>query len=168
MCACAGFAGGSHFSVTGGASNYLCLPRDPQWGSHNEVANGLGEVWGAEYETSSFPFTLRPDGPTTLASQNVPCAVCLPRGRPSALMIPGRMECYHGWTREYHGYLASGAKTHKGRAEYACVDEAPEADAAGYRDENGALFYSVDAVCGSLPCPPYVNGRELTCVVCSK
>ncbi len=30
------------------------------------------------------------------------------------------------------------------------------------------LFYNVEAVCGSLPCPNYVNGWEITCVVCTK
>jgi hypothetical protein len=26
----------------------------------------------------------------------------------------------------------------------------------------------VEGVCGSLPCPPYVPRREITCVVCTK
>ncbi|ELU03540.1 hypothetical protein CAPTEDRAFT_175203 [Capitella teleta] len=163
-----GFVGGSSFLSTGGASDYLCLPSDPQWGSYNEVANGLGEVWGAEYETASFPFTLRNEGPSTLQNQNVPCAVCRAKTRASVLMVPARQECHEGWTREYSGYLTSGHKAHKGRYQYTCMDAAPGSDVAGYRDENGALFYSVDGVCGSLPCPPYINGRELTCVVCTK
>ncbi|XP_052834217.1 uncharacterized protein LOC128251410, partial [Octopus bimaculoides] len=42
------------------------------------------------------------------------------------------------------------------------VDYAPEADPAGYRDDDGVRLYFVQAACGSLPCPPYVNGQELT------
>ena len=34
--------------------------------------------------------------------------------------------------------------------------------------KNGALLYLVEGVCGTLPCLPYVNGRELTCAVCTK
>ena len=40
--------------------------------------------------------------------------------------------------------------------------------AGGQDNKNGALFYPVEAVCGSLPCPRYVNGWELTCAVCTK
>lgn len=69
---------------------------------------------------------------------------------------------------EYKGYLVSGAKTHKARTQYICMDGEPEAEESGYRNEEGTLFYSVDGVCGSLPCPPYIAGRELTCVVCTK
>ncbi|ELT88151.1 hypothetical protein CAPTEDRAFT_216938 [Capitella teleta] len=85
--------GGINFDSTGGSSDYLCLPSDPQWGSYNEVTNGLGEVWGAEYKTASFPFTLRNEGPSTLQNQNVPCACCMqsqdPCKRPDGASSPG-------------------------------------------------------------------------------
>ena len=45
------------------------------------------------------------------------------------------------------------------------MDQDPEADKAGYRDENIALFYQTE---GTLPCPPYANRIELTCVVYTK
>lgn len=163
-----GYVGGSYYNSTGGASDYLCLPTDPQWGSYNEVRNMMGEVWGAEYETANFPFTLPEGSPKTLLSQNVPCAVCRAATRTTALMVPARMECFPGWTKEYWGYLMTSANYHAGRNQYACVDAHPESLRAGYRREYGVLFYPVDAVCGSLPCPPYINGRELTCVVCTK
>ena len=37
-------------------------------------------------------------------------------------------------------------------------------------DQNGRLLYAVEASChaNSLPCPPYVQGREIACVVCTK
>ncbi|ELU17986.1 hypothetical protein CAPTEDRAFT_123060, partial [Capitella teleta] len=96
------------------------------------------------------------------------CAVCRAKTRASVLMVPARQECHEGWTREYSGYLTSGYKGHAGRFQYACMDAAPEVLAAGHLNEDGALFYHVEGVCGSLPCPPYINGRELTCVVCTK
>ena len=56
----------------------------------------------------------------------------------------------------------------KGRTTYVCLDGDPEVRAGGGADMNGALFYNTEAACGSLPCPPFVQGREITCVVCSK
>ncbi len=83
-------------------------------------------------------------------------------------MIPARSQCYRDWHEEHHGYLMAAHHTNKGRTQFVCVDNEPEADNAGYRNENGVLFYQVEGVCGSLPCPPYAAGKELTCVVCTK
>ena len=60
----------------------------------------------------------------------------------------------------YHGH-AAGTK-------YTCVDSHPDTLHGGQTNKNGYLFFLVEARCGSLKCPPYVEGRELTCVVCSK
>ena len=53
--------------------------------------------------------------------------------------------------------------TLKGRTTYVCVDNAPEVIEGGAEDKDG-----VEAACGSLPCPSYVQGWEITCVVCTK
>ena len=103
-----------------------------------------------------------------LIQHNVPCAVCRSTTRRTVLMIPARNECYRDWRMEYTGFLMASHHTHVGRTEFVCVDGEPEADQAGFRDENGVLFYHVEGACGSLPCPPYDNGKELTCVVCTK
>ena len=60
----------------------------------------------------------------------------------------------------YHGHVAGTM--------YTCVDKNPDTLHGGQTNKNGYLFYAVEARCGSLKCPPYVEGRELTCVVCSK
>ena len=52
--------------------------------------------------------------------------------------------------------------------DYVCIDHAPEADKAGYEEKGGALLGPVAAICGSLPCPGYIEGKRLTCVVCSQ
>ena len=161
-----GYAGGTHYATQGGASDYLCMPQDPQWGKYNDAAdNSGGEVWGAEYELG----TDIPYNRARLHNQNVPCAVCRAKTRATTLMIPGRQDCYCGWTKEYSGYLMTEYKGHQ-RRQYACMDADPEVLEGGsvHENQNGALFYPVEARCGSLPCPPYGNGRELTCVVCSK
>ena len=163
-----GIAGGSNFEQSGGGSNYLCLPKHPQWGRHKDSWDNQAFVYGAEYQpaTGSFPFSSK--NAEGLKDHNVPCAVCRSKRRSSLLMIPAFTECVHGWTKEYGGYLTAGHHAHKGRTEYVCMDGDPEADPAGYRDEDGALFFAVEAACGSLPCPNYVGGREITCVVCTK
>eukprot|EP00106_Octopus_bimaculoides_P016378 XP_014783820.1 PREDICTED: uncharacterized protein LOC106878958 [Octopus bimaculoides] len=84
------------------------------------------------------------------------------------MMLPARTKCYPGWTIEYYGYLMSEYDYSHSRHEYVCVDHAPEINPKSYKNLNGASMYIVQAMCGSLPCPPYENGQELSCVVCSK
>ena len=64
---------------------------------------------------------------------------------------------------EYH--------THKGRTMFVCLDK----DAEVLRGEEaatlGALMYHTVVNCGArfgIPCPPYVNQKDLACVVCTK
>ena len=102
-----------------------------------------------------------------LLQYNVPCAVCHVTDRQVKLMIPARKQCPVGWTREYHGYLTTGADIYH-QSTFECMDEAPEVIGTA-RNENGALFYTVEGDCShSLPCPNYVNGWALTCAVCTK
>uniref|UniRef100_A0A0L8G714 Uncharacterized protein n=2 Tax=Octopus bimaculoides TaxID=37653 RepID=A0A0L8G714_OCTBM len=83
------------------------------------------------------------------------------------MMLPARTVCYSDWKTEYSGYLMAEANKHNGRNEYVCVDYAPETIAASNASEDAALLYFVQTVCGSLPWS-YINGLELTCVVCTK
>ena len=50
-----------------------------------------------------------------------------------------------------------------------CMDVTlkPTTGSAG-TNEDGLLFYFVEGRCGSLPCPPYDNTKELSCAVCTK
>ena len=103
-----------------------------------------------------------------MVGHDVPCAVCRSTERVTSMMIPGRHVCYSGWHQEYSGYLMAGYHGHKSGTEYVCVDDDPEMEQGDSRDDNGALLDTVEGICGSLPCPPYVNGREITCTVCTK
>lgn len=69
---------------------------------------------------------------------------------------------------EYHGNLMAGYFGHSAGSMYTCVDEHPDTLHGGHANKNGRLLYSVEAQCGSLRCPPYKEGRELVCAVCSK
>ncbi|KAJ8314242.1 hypothetical protein KUTeg_008803 [Tegillarca granosa] len=153
-----GFAGGSHYTHGGGAAEYVCLPRDPEFGVQQNVG-AYGYIYGAEYQTNYF-------GPAE--DQDVPCAVCRSLTGTSVIMIPAKSTCYPNWKREYHGRLASGYFGHTSASQYVCVDETPEAVIGGNSNSDGKLFYPVKAECGSLECPPYQNDKEVLCVVCTQ
>lgn len=83
-------------------------------------------------------------------------------------IIAATKRCKEGWKLEYHGYLMAGYHGHYAGTSYTCIDKDPESlHGGGNVNSNGYLFYLVEARCGSLKCPPYVEGRELVCVVCS-
>ena len=129
-------------------------------------------IYGVEYRNGDKDFTpLR-----ELHGHDAPCAACLARRRSTVLMIPGTIRCPvtrgGNWTREYIGYLMA-AKKGFDRTSYICVDVNAES-AIGSSDayQQGGLLYPVEGYCnvnagGGLPCGPYVDGNELTCVVCT-
>src|SRR6218665_4075162 len=154
-----GLAGGSFWDHTGGGSNYLCLPLQPIWKNYNEGAVKVSQLFGSEYQWPTG-FKLNNNHYLPLHDNNVPCVVCRSYTKSSVITVPARNQCYSGWSTEYTGYLMSENSWHKGRTEFVCMDEEPETHPYGYRNEDGALFYNVEGVCGSLPCPPYVARRE--------
>ena len=166
-----GYAAGSSYTTPeiGSGSNYLCLPDDPQWRTYIDGDQIGGSIAGVEYELfdhNNNVFSKTNNDGNQLANNPAPCALCYVRGRSTVAMIPARTQCPDGWSTEYAGYLASAQDSHK-RSSYNCWDEAPEV-AVGGTSQNQALVYPVEVKCGSLPCSLYPDGRELTCVVCSK
>ena len=77
-----GRAGGSRYTGTGGATNYLCMPDNPDYLQYYSVVDNPNFVYGVEY----FPFGGQPM--TNVWAHNVPCAVCMAVSRCSLLMIP--------------------------------------------------------------------------------
>ncbi|KAK2179636.1 hypothetical protein NP493_478g00012, partial [Ridgeia piscesae] len=164
-----GVAGGTFYSTKGGGTNYQCLPWEPEWGKHTDGLTSGAYMHGAEYDvnTASSPFR-KTNFAGNLYQYSVPCAVCHVTDRQVKVMIPAKKQCPTGWTREYHGYLCTGGDIYH-QSTFECVDEEPEVIEGTPGNENGALFFNVEAACGhSLPCPKYVHGWALTCVVCTK
>ncbi|XP_052820146.1 uncharacterized protein LOC128245970, partial [Mya arenaria] len=164
----AGYTAGSSWDLHG-AADYLCLTSQPIWGVYNDGRSSAG-IYGTEYQFHEQGFThLGAEFfEKALGDHDAPCAVCR-TSRETTLMIPGRNQCYPGWTKEYAGYLVSGEYAGAlSVTNYACLDASAETENSDYPDKNGRLMYIVESVCGSLPCPPYVQYREITCVVCSK
>ncbi|XP_061180462.1 short-chain collagen C4-like [Saccostrea echinata] len=158
-----GFVGGSQGGDRGAAVDTLCLPRDPEWDIYTDGIDGdRAYVYGAEYQTYTFTGYL-----SSYHNHDVPCAVCLVRSRSVVKVFPARNTCYRGWTLEYQGYLMAGFYNQHAGTTYTCVDKQPDVLDGGQTSRNGHLFYPVEARCGALKCPPYVEGRELVCAVCS-
>ena len=157
--------GGEHDGHPGGGANYLCLPHNPKYDKYKDGHQYAGYVYGTEYEVSQYngdPFK------RNLNDHDAPCVVCFVKSRGSMLMMPARNDCPSGWTEEYHGYLMTSRYSHKHSRNFVCVDRDPEYVPGSHANKDGALLYPVEGACGSLPCLPYVSGRELTCAVCTK
>ena len=82
-------------------------------------------------------------------------------------MIPGKVTCPTSWTREYFGYLVANYYGHH-RTTFECLDVNAEAVPGTAADRDGALFYLTEVFCNGIDCPPYAEGNELSCVVCTK
>ena len=152
-----GIMGGEGYNHPGGGANYLCLPHNPKYDKYKDGHQDAGYVYGTEYEVSQYsgdPFK------RSIHNHDAPCVVCFAKSRGSMLMMPARNDCPSGWTEEYHD--------HKHSRNFVCVDGDPEYVPGTHANKDGALLYAVEGVCGSLPCLPYVSGRELTCAVCTK
>ena len=117
----AGRAGGTDYSQSGGAANYLCMPGDPDYLRYQSGVQGHNYVYGAEYETGGGPLSAVHD-------HNVPCAVCYASTRAAVAMIPAKTRCPSTWTLEYSGYLMSDASrwSNHHRTMYECVDNNPD------------------------------------------
>ncbi|XP_065841831.1 short-chain collagen C4-like [Oscarella lobularis] len=136
-----GRAGGAGHGTSGGGSSYQCLPKQPIYdGYYTGSGQTYSYMYNAEYEVYKF----NPFAPHVQRDDDVPCVVCLVRGKTALLMIPARNVCPSGWRREYYGYLmASSNGGHSN--DYACVDRNAEAVPGTRNAETGAQMYFVDA-----------------------
>jgi len=121
-------------------------------------------IHGTEYELhSAAPLTS-----SVSDENNVPCAVCFASSRAAVVMIPAKTTCPSNWTTEYIGYLMSTHHTGGHRSMYECVDKNAESLPNSGGNQNGAELWHVEVDCGyQIPCPPYVEEKELTCIVCT-
>ena len=156
----AGRAGGSSHSHSGGG-NPQCLPLDPNFYKTVREAQNWAYMYGAEYkETNGLVAKSH--------NTDVPCAVCYVPTRNALYMIPAKYTCPSGWTREYFGYLMSEHSDHH-TSQFSCVDHSLiPVTGSSHNYDDSLLFYTVEGVCGSLPCPPYSRDKELSCAVCTK
>ncbi|KAK7504447.1 hypothetical protein BaRGS_00004313 [Batillaria attramentaria] len=151
-----GFAGGSSFlQEVGGGANRLCLTLQPQFDTAATLSGYHARMYGSEYYIQGHDYT------------DVPCAVCR-APHPTTLMVPGTLTCPSGWVTQYTGHITATHYAYKGASEFLCLDGQPEEREHSNGHERAAFFEYALTVCGSLPCPPYQNGKVITCAVCSK
>ena len=81
-------------------------------------------------------------------------------------MIHVKTVCPFSWIREYYGYLMAADNALR-RTKHECVDHSPQSIHGSASNTDGAMFNHVEARCHGI-CPPYTDGRELTCTVCTK
>ena len=158
-----GRAAGSRYNVKGGTSDYLCLPDNPQYGStYNMYAN---QLYGVEYRTW-------PTSSIRAEHDNMPCVVCYVATRSAMFVQQASYLCPSGWSREYYGYMMSDRidSNREGRTSALCVDANAEAvpGTSTRTHPAQAYFLSVECTNSELLCSPYVDGRILSCAVCTK
>ena len=121
--------------------NYLCLPRQPEWGNRIDGMNAWhSKLYGSEYEHTLPPiFSLHNNGGQSLYNIDALCAMCFVPNRSAQIMIPAKRTCPEGWTMEFRGYLATDMNQFSSK-DFVCLDEAPEGLTGSYADNNGALF----------------------------
>ena len=156
-----GRAGGSDHKEKGGGSNLLCLPLDPNYLLYEpESSDKRSYMYGTEYQDTNTLVANTDDA-------DAPCAVCYVATRTTLYMIPAKYTCPNNWTTEYYGYLMAEHYNHY-RSEFSCVDKSLKTVIGSIENVLGARFFPVEGRCGSLPCPPYEETKELTCAVCTK
>jgi len=173
-----GYITGAYYNQEGSGGNFLCAHEHPVWGKNNVpgMQSYTGLLYGTEYEIwsqygypNNNPFQSDNARGADLNNRDVFCVLCYVPNSSTNFMLTGRPDCGEDndqFKVEYKGYLMSERSDHK-RSEYICVDEAPEGRLGSEANLDGALLYPVQAACGSLPCPDYVDGNEVTCAVCS-
>lgn len=88
--------------------------------------------------------------------------------RLTLLTIPAKFSCPPGWTTEYYGYLGSSQENNY-RLDYICMDYFAQNRGRVSNDGTVLDIVRVEIHCThSMPCPPYNNYKEVSCVVCSK
>ena len=91
-----GISAGTNHIITGGGTNYLCMPQTPEYmPSNRSGAQSNIKLHGVEWE---HPIAGNHD-------HNAPCAVCSATTRNHILFVPAMTNCPRSWTREYYGYI---------------------------------------------------------------
>ena len=151
------------FSTTTGATTFQCLPTEK--GSVKYYNDTFSRYTGSGAEIRYLNLTeyqtFRP-GKTNF---DATCALCSVRVRNVIQMIPATYECPETWTREYYGYLMTGYFS----TTFVCVDINMEgfqnsADAA----PNHPTLHHVTAHYKIAHSDEYLDGKVLSCAVCSK
>ena len=160
----AGIAAKSEWTVKGGGIDYQCLSRQPQ-----SLTLKPGIQQPRSYITA-VEFEDWEGGPLSRFNLgDITCAVCFTSSRSTTLMIPGRVQCPAGWTVEYSGYLVAERWFHTNPSNHICLNK-NMAIIGIKKNTHGGIAVHVEVKCyhNKNYCPPYTNGNEVTCAVCTR
>ena len=170
-----GFMAGPVYTSAGGGVNFQCLPSDPEYDARAPTATyaAFTSVWVDPRSANAFS--------NNVGSKSLPCSVCEAPQRTSKIMIPAKTRCpTSDWTLEYNGFIMSSADRYNDRSPitdkhfrstYECVDmDAEPHKTVQKHSYTAAVIYTVKVDCTQFVknCPPYQDGKALSCVVCSK
>jgi len=155
----AGAASGAQHNQRGGGYNGICVTMNPSEAPDKaDGAQNHARLYGTEYESHYM-------GSNRNHNQDAACAVCAYHGR-ATYNAWGTTECGAGHTRLYQGNVLA-AHHSQWRAEWQCVDEAQKGHAENNAGNNdGVLWYQAEYECGSIPCGPYTQNKEVACAMC--
>ena len=147
---------------TGGGTNPQCLPLDPNYFKNQPGKQTDSLMHGTEYHNTNGIVPNNHD-------KDVPCTVSHVSTRTTLYMMPAKYTCPSGWTTEYYGYLMT-EQNHPNQhgLHFICVDKVLKAVTGTYYHDDGSLLIFVEGRCGSFPCPPHEETKELPCAVCTK
>lgn len=149
-----------------GSTEYLCLHSQPQF-LHTTARQQTwrGKLYGTVYDAGAVQTAFQ-----SIHNHNVPCSVCYTANQNTVITIPGRILCPASWTRQYYGYLMGASQNYEAKSRTPiCVDVDSESiSGSAVTTANTARFYFYEATCSGINCPPYSDGAEVTCVVCTK
>jgi len=164
-----GYVASATIAHANNGKNYVCLTSKPEWGTVVAGHQYSAQMYGVQYahnaargyNNAHFPWTnFNGQEPEQFPA---PCVVC-ETPNVQVLMIPGGLNCPADWYAEYKGYIFS---SYEKPSEWICLDGNPEPLGAKFSGWNGVLEVA-EVACGVLPCNVYIDGNEISCVVCSK
>lgn len=161
-----GIAAGARFDVPGGGVNFQCLPPEPELYPYNLGTVSASNMTSVEYESQNYNIF-----DNHIDNKHAVCARCYTENRPTVFMIPAKKTCPAGWTKEYDGYLMASKHDESHPSTYECVDSSPEYTSLPPTDMGGRFwFVNVDCSSGGSVgnCDKYHDGRQVTCVLCSR
>lgn len=87
-------------------------------------------------------------------------------------MIPGWYECPDNFRREYYGNLGAERSGHPSSSTYICLAHdrgtlPNDKNAVNEGPDSTVMLAEIQAAGGSHLTPPYKNGKEVSCAVCT-
>ena len=166
-----GRAAGAHFTHSGTAANYICLPDNPEYYNSTKKAIYAALVYGSEYETWGSPIAnlgnYKVGFPTNTEEQQIENAKEQQSTNNGVVYTCwGSTECHKTATLVYFGRAAGAHYTHPGTAaNYICLPHNPEYYGSTKKATYAAYVYGSEYETWGSPLHNPAN-HNVPCAVC--